>query len=271
MSTEITQREMYGLELFESPKPYFSVNPDTREIELVGLDRTLETIRTLRENVETSTLDSEEDRKALSEARAASNKYTIEIKSQLKAFETEMFDSPRAALKSLEGEVSLLSRAFKTRLDVIENEYRAEKQLAIEKIMAQALLYRLGNPLTLDDVFNARWLNRSIGEKTIVEELDARLNAFTIIKSLHPDETDESLKNRLVSAQWDLTKAEMALAAEKAQIEEEFLVDEAVKTEPAKTEKRVETVTVVVTFPASEVETFVRLASERGWSYSVER
>lgn len=168
----------------------------------VSIDGFIEKIRNVAAAVEAGE-DGYDDRKSLMSVRSDANKIVSEMKSRIKQYETTVFANARSQVKMIEAELDALGAAVKKRMAEIDAIYNAEKSALIETAFNQTMTYY---DFTVDIglVSDVRWWNRSVSEKTIREQLVARLDSIQVLLSMGID-VDEAVSD-LISDKWDLAR-----------------------------------------------------------------
>ena len=167
-----------------------------------SIDGFIEKIRNVAAAVEAGE-DGYDDRKSLMSVRSDANKIVSEMKSRIKQYETTVFANARSQVKMIEAELDALGAAVKKRMAEIDAIYNAEKSALIETAFNQTMTYY---DFTVDVglVSDVRWWNRSVSEKTIREQLVARLDSIQVLLSMGID-IDEAVPD-LISDKWDLAR-----------------------------------------------------------------
>lgn len=193
--------------------------------------------------------DGYDDRKSLMSVRSDANKIVSEMKSRIKQYETTVFANARSQVKMIEAELDALGAAVKKRMAEIDAIYNAEKSALIETAFNQTMTYY---DFTVDVglVSDVRWWNRSVSEKTIREQLVARLDSIQVLLSMGVD-IDEAVPD-LVSDKWDL--ARVIKKIQKTSEDEESLSSE-------------KTLSALITIPISDQYALEKMVADQiGWS-----
>lgn len=208
----------------------------------------IEKIRNVAAAVEAGE-DGYDDRKSLMSVRSDANKIVSEMKSRIKQYETTVFANARSQVKMIEAELDALGAAVKKRMAEIDAIYNAEKSALIETAFNQTMTYY---DFTVDVglVSDVRWWNRSVSEKTIREQLVARLDSIQVLLSMGVD-IDEAVPD-LISDKWDL--ARVIKKIQKTSEDEESLSSE-------------KTLSALITIPIDDQYALEKMVAEQiGWS-----
>lgn len=213
-----------------------------------SIDGFIEKIRNVAAAVEAGE-DGYDDRKSLMSVRSDANKIVSEMKSRIKQYETTVFANARSQVKLIEAELDALGAAVKKRMAEIDAIYNAEKSALIETAFNQTMTYY---DFTVDVglVSDVRWWNRSVSEKTIREQLVARLDSIQVLLSMGVD-IDEAVPD-LISDKWDL--ARVIKKIQKTSEDEESLSSE-------------KTLSALITIPISDQYALEKMVADQiGWS-----
>lgn len=213
-----------------------------------SIDGFIEKIRNVAAAVEAGE-DGYDDRKSLMSVRSDANKIVSEMKSRIKQYETTVFANARSQVKMIEAELDALGAVVKKRMAEIDAIYNAEKSALIETAFNQTMTYY---DFTVDVglVSDVRWWNRSVSEKTIREQLVARLNSIQVLLNMGVD-IDEAVPD-LISDKWDL--ARVIKKIQKASEDEESLSSE-------------KTLSALITIPISDQYALEKMVADQiGWS-----
>lgn len=213
-----------------------------------SIDGFIEKIRNVAAAVEAGE-DGYDDRKSLMSVRSDANKIVSEMKSRIKQYETTVFANARSQVKMIEAELDALGAAVKKRMAEIDAIYNAEKSALIETAFNQTMTYY---DFTVDVglVSDVRWWNRSVSEKTIREQLVARLDSIQVLLSMGID-IDEAVPD-LISDKWDL--ARVIKKIQKTSEDEESLSSE-------------KTLSALITIPISDQYALEKMVADQiGWS-----
>lgn len=213
-----------------------------------SIDGFIEKIRNVAAAVEAGE-DGYDDRKSLMSVRSDANKIVSEMKSRIKQYETTVFANARSQVKLIEAELDALGAAVKKRMAEIDAIYNAEKSALIETAFNQTMTYY---DFTVDVglVSDVRWWNRSVSEKTIREQLVARLDSIQVLLSMGID-IDEAVPD-LISDKWDL--ARVIKKIQKTSEDEESLSSE-------------KTLSALITIPISDQYALEKMVADQiGWS-----
>ena len=213
-----------------------------------SIDGFIEKIRNVAAAVEAGE-DGYDDRKSLMSVRSDANKIVSEMKSRIKQYETTVFANARSQVKMIEAELDALGAAVKKRMAEIDAIYNAEKSALIETAFNQTMTYY---DFTVDVglVSDVRWWNRSVSEKTIREQLVARLDSIQVLLSMGVD-IDEAVPD-LISDKWDL--ARVIKKIQKTSEDEESLSSE-------------KTLSALITIPISDKYALEKMVADQiGWS-----
>lgn len=213
-----------------------------------SIDGFIEKIRNVAAAVEAGE-DGYDDRKSLMSVRSDANKIVSEMKSRIKQYETTVFANARSQVKMIEAELDALGAAVKKRMAEIDAIYNAEKSALIETAFNQTMTYY---DFTVDVglVSDVRWWNRSVSEKTIREQLVARLDSIQVLLSMGVD-IDEAVPD-LISDKWDLARVMKKI--QKTSEDGESLSSE-------------KTLSALITIPISDQYTLEKMVAEQiGWS-----
>lgn len=213
-----------------------------------SIDGFIEKIRNVAAAVEAGE-DGYDDRKSLMSVRSDANKIVSEMKSRIKQYETTVFANARSQVKMIEAELDALGAAVKKRMAEIDAIYNAEKSALIETAFNQTMTYY---DFTADVglVSDVRWWNRSVSEKTIREQLVARLDSIQVLLSMGVD-IDEAVPD-LISDKWDL--ARVIKKIQKTSEDEESLSSE-------------KTLSALITIPINDQYALEKMVADQiGWS-----
>ena len=213
-----------------------------------SIDGFIEKIRNVAAAVEAGE-DGYDDRKSLMSVRSDANKIVSEMKSRIKQYETTVFANARSQVKMIEAELDALGAAVKKRMAEIDAIYNAEKSALIETAFNQTMTYY---DFTVDVglVLDVRWWNRSVSEKTIREQLVARLDSIQVLLGMGVD-IDEAVPD-LISDKWDL--ARVIKKIQKTSEDEESLSSE-------------KTLSALITIPVSDQYALEKIVADQiGWS-----
>ena len=213
-----------------------------------SIDGFIEKIRNVAAAVEAGE-DGYDDRKSLMSVRSDANKIVSEMKSRIKQYETTVFANARSQVKMIEAELDALGAAVKKRMAEIDAIYNAEKSALIETAFNQTMTYY---DFTVDVglVSDVRWWNRSVSEKTIREQLVARLDSIQVLLSMGVD-IDEAVPD-LISDKWDL--ARVIKKIQKTSEDEESLSSE-------------KTLSALITIPINDRYALEKMVADQiGWS-----
>lgn len=213
-----------------------------------SIDGFIEKIRNVAAAVEAGE-DGYDDRKSLMSVRSDANKIVSEMKSRIKQYETTVFANARSQVKMIEAELDALGAAVKKRMAEIDAIYNAEKSALIETAFNQTMTYY---DFTVDVglVSDVRWWNRSVSEKTIREQLVARLDSIQVLLSMGVD-IDEAVPD-LISDKWDL--ARVIKKIQKTSEDEESLSSE-------------KTLSALITIPINDQYALEKMVADQiGWS-----
>lgn len=213
-----------------------------------SIDGFIEKIRNVAAAVEAGE-DGYDDRKSLMSVRSDANKIVSEMKSRIKQYETTVFANARSQVKMIEAELDALGAAVKKRMAEIDAIYNAEKSALIETAFNQTMTYY---DFTVDVglVSDVRWWNRSVSEKTIREQLVARLDSIQVLLNMGVD-IDEAVPD-LISDKWDL--ARVIKKIQKTSEDEESLSSE-------------KTLSALITIPISDQYALEKMVADQiGWS-----
>lgn len=213
-----------------------------------SIDGFIEKIRNVAAAVEAGE-DGYDDRKSLMSVRSDANKIVSEMKSRIKQYETTVFANARSQVKMIEAELDALGAAVKKRMAEIDAIYNAEKSALIETAFNQTMTYY---DFTVDVglVSDVRWWNRSVSEKTIREQLVARLDSIQVLLSMGID-IDEAVPD-LISDKWDL--ARVIKKIQKTSEDEESLSSE-------------KTLSALITIPINDQYALEKMVADQiGWS-----
>ena len=213
-----------------------------------SIDGFIEKIRNVAAAVEAGE-DGYDDRKSLMSVRSDANKIVSEMKSRIKQYETTVFANARSQVKMIEAELDSLGAAVKKRMAEIDAIYNAEKSALIETAFNQTMTYY---DFTVDVglVSDVRWWNRSVSEKTIREQLVARLDSIQVLLSMGVD-IDEAVTD-LISDKWDL--ARVIKKIQETSEDEESLPSE-------------KTLSALITIPISDQYALEKMVADQiGWS-----
>ena len=213
-----------------------------------SIDGFIEKIRNVAAAVEAGE-DGYDDRKSLMSVRSDANKIVSEMKSRIKQYETTVFANARSQVKLIEAELDALGAAVKKRMAEIDAIYNAEKSALIETAFNQTMTYY---DFTVDVglVSDVRWWNRSVSEKTIREQLVARLDSIQVLLSMGVD-IDDAMCD-LNSDKWDL--ARVIKKIQKTSEDEESLSSE-------------KTLSALITIPISDQHALEKMVADQiGWS-----
>lgn len=213
-----------------------------------SIDGFIEKIRNVAAAVEAGE-DGYDDRKSLMSVRSDANKIVSEMKSRIKQYETTVFANARSQVKMIEAELDALGAAVKKRMAEIDAIYNAEKSALIETAFNQTMTY-YNFTVDLGLVSDVRWWNRSVSEKTIREQLVARLDSIQVLLSMGVD-LDDAVCD-LNSDKWDLARVMKKI--------QKTTEDEAISS----SEK---TLSALVTVPISDQYALEKMvADQTGWS-----
>lgn len=213
-----------------------------------SIDGFIEKIRNVAAAVEAGE-DGYDDRKSLMSVRSDANKIVSEMKSRIKQYETTVFANARSQVKMIEAELDALGAAVKKRMAEIDAIYNAEKSTLIETAFNQTMTYY---DFTVDVglVSDVRWWNRSVSEKTIREQLVARLDSIQVLLSMGID-IDEAVPD-LISDKWDLARVMKKI--QKTSEDEESLSSE-------------KTLSALITIPINDQYALEKMVADQiGWS-----
>ena len=213
-----------------------------------SIDGFIEKIRNVAAAVEAGE-DGYDDRKSLMSVRSDANKIVSEMKSRIKQYETTVFANARSQVKMIEAELDALGAAVKKRMAEIDAIYNAEKSALIETAFNQTMTYY---DFTVDVglVSDVRWWNRSVSEKTIREQLVARLDSIQVLLSMGVD-IDEAVPD-LISDKWDLARVMKKI--------QKTTEDEAISS----SEK---TLSALITIPINDQYALEKMVADQiGWS-----
>ena len=213
-----------------------------------SIDGFIEKIRNVAAAVEAGE-DGYDDRKSLMSVRSDANKIVSEMKSRIKQYETTVFANARSQVKMIEAELDALGAAVKKRMAEIDAIYNAEKSALIETAFNQTMTYY---DFTVDVglISDVRWWNRSVSEKTIREQLVARLDSIQVLLSMGID-VDEAVPD-LISDKWDLARVMKKI--------QETTEDEAISS----SEK---TLSALITIPINDQYALEKMVADQiGWS-----
>lgn len=213
-----------------------------------SIDGFIEKIRNVAAAVEAGE-DGYDDRKSLMSVRSDANKIVSEMKSRIKQYETTVFANARSQVKLIEAELDALGAAVKKRMAEIDAIYNAEKSALIETAFNQTMTYY---DFTVDVglVSDVRWWNRSVSEKTIREQLVARLDSIQVLLSMGVD-IDDAVCD-LNSDKWDL--ARVIKKIQKTSEDEESLSSE-------------KTLSALITIPINDQYALEKMVADQiGWS-----
>lgn len=208
----------------------------------------IEKIRNVAAAVEAGE-DGYDDRKSLMSVRSDANKIVSEMKSRIKQYETTVFANARSQVKMIEAELDALGAAVKKRMAEIDAIYNAEKSALIETAFNQTMTYY---DFTVDVglVSDVRWWNRSVSEKTIREQLVARLDSIQVLLSMGID-IDEAVPD-LISDKWDLARVMKKI--QKTTEDEAILSSE-------------KTLSALITIPINDQYALEKMVADQiGWS-----
>lgn len=214
----------------------------------VSINGFIEKIRNVAAAVEAGE-DGYDDRKSLMSVRSDANKIVSEMKSRIKQYETTVFANARSQVKMIEAELDALGAAVKKRMAEIDAIYNAEKSALIETAFNQTMTYY---DFTVDVglVSDVRWWNRSVSEKTIREQLVARLDSIQVLLSMGID-IDEAVPD-LISDKWDLARVMKKI--------QKTTEDEAISS----SEK---TLSALITIPINDQYALEKMVADQiGWS-----
>ena len=213
-----------------------------------SIDGFIEKIRNVAAAVEAGE-DGYDDRKSLMSVRSDANKIVSEMKSRIKQYETTVFANARSQVKMIEAELDALGAAVKKRMAEIDAIYNAEKSALIETAFNQTMTY-YDFPVDVGLVLDVRWWNRSVSEKTIREQLVARLDSIQVLLGMGVD-IDEAVPD-LISDKWDL--ARVIKKIQKTSEDEESLSSE-------------KTLSALITIPVSDQYALEKIVADQiGWS-----
>lgn len=213
-----------------------------------SIDGFIEKIRNVAAAVEAGE-DGYDDRKSLMSVRSDANKIVSEMKSRIKQYETTVFANARSQVKMIEAELDALGAAVKKRMAEIDAIYNAEKSALIETAFNQTMTY-YDFTVDLGLVSDVRWWNRSVSEKTIREQLVARLDSIQVLLSMGVD-LDDAVCD-LNSDKWDLARVMKKI--QKTTEDEESLSSE-------------KTLSALVTIPISDQYALEKMVADQiGWS-----
>lgn len=213
-----------------------------------SIDGFIEKIRNVAAAVEAGE-DGYDDRKSLMSVRSDANKIVSEMKSRIKQYETTVFANARSQVKMIEAELDALGAVVKKRMAEIDAIYNAEKSALIETAFNQTMTYY---DFTVDVglVSDVRWWNRSVSEKTIREQLVARLDSIQVLLSMGID-IDEAVPD-LISDKWDLARVMKKI--------QKTTEDEAISS----SEK---TLSALITIPINDQHALEKMVADQiGWS-----
>lgn len=213
-----------------------------------SIDGFIEKIRNVAAAVEAGE-DGYDDRKSLMSVRSDANKIVSEMKSRIKQYETTVFANARSQVKLIEAELDALGAAVKKRMAEIDAIYNAEKSALIETAFNQTMTY-YDFTVDLGLVSDVRWWNRSVSEKTIREQLVARLDSIQVLLSMGVD-IDDAVCD-LNSDKWDL--ARVIKKIQKTSEDEESSSSE-------------KTLSALITIPISDQYALEKMVADQiGWS-----
>ena len=208
----------------------------------------IEKIRNVAAAVEAGE-DGYDDRKSLMSVRSDANKIVSEMKSRIKQYETTVFANARSQVKMIEAELDALGAAVKKRMAEIDAIYNAEKSALIETAFDQTMTY-YDFTVDLGLVSDVRWWNRSVSEKTIREQLVARLDSIQVLLSMGVD-LDDAVCD-LNSDKWDLARVMKKI--QKTSEDEESLSSE-------------KTLSALITIPINDQYALEKMVADQiGWS-----
>ena len=122
----------------------------------------------------------EEDRKSLTGARAAVNKYASNINDKIKARQSEMFGKADEQRKEVQALLNSVTSALKSHIDEADRLARLRKQEMFEsELRTESEYVKELADLDIYDIIDASWLNRSASDKKNLQELHARMNSIT--------------------------------------------------------------------------------------------
>ena len=122
----------------------------------------------------------EEDRKSLTGARAAVNKYASNINDKIKARQSEMFGKADEQRKEVQALLNSVTSALKSHIDEADRLARLRKQEMFEaELRTEAEYVKELADLDIYDIIDGSWLNRSASDKKNLQELHARMNSIT--------------------------------------------------------------------------------------------
>lgn len=212
-----------------------------------SIDGFIEKIRNVAAAVEAGE-DGYDDRKSLMSVRSDANKIVSEMKSRIKQYETTVFANARSQVKMIEAELDALGAAVKKRMAEIDAIYNAEKSALIETAFNQTMTY-YDFAVDAGLVSDVRWWNRSVSEKTIREQLVARLDSIQVLLSMGID-IDDAVPD-LISDKWDL--ARVIKKIQKTSEDEESLSSE-------------KTLSALITIPISDQYALEKMVADQiGW------
>lgn len=151
----------------------------------------------------------DDDRSDLYDLRADVNRFLKDTKSiisdEKKRVTAELINNQR--------EVESLFRPVTDRIGSIitelDNKVREENKTTLENAFTDAVDLadddRLDG-LTFTDIYNPSWLNRSASQNKAIAELNDRLNAIILIRSMEPSVTDATTAARIAGEHdWNIT------------------------------------------------------------------
>lgn len=177
-----------------------------------GFDEILIQIENAKENI-ASLEFTEDDRKAIKEARAYVNKLSGHIASAIKEAKSHTFDEVDRQKKILTAEFGELVDMLKTSLDEFDQRVRQEK-IERAKLIFQDSLDLIDDEnlegVEFEDIENGSWGNRSADERKTTKEISSRLKSIQSLLGLSDETLPLDVKKSasyLDDNDWDLGPA----------------------------------------------------------------
>lgn len=220
---------------------------------------------------------SDEDRKLAKSARALINKTAAEFNRQatiaLSAYESEFKTQKETIIDQLHD----LSASLADKIDAFDAKYKSDKLAEITENYETITRSRKIANLPLDDVFDVRWLNRSM---PINKAVDAAIDRLEQIKTLLSLTTRNEIADERAAAlilgkhEWDFGPAMKAIVESRAVTDANASASAPNEGEPldAPSDSEIDaskTVSYVVTMPKScapEFETLMKL--HENWRFN---
>lgn len=221
------------------------VTDDRTPFTFTGYEKLVADINAVRERVAQSEFSTDEERKALNRASAATNKINKAFKNELRDAKARMFATADEQAVEIAASLGELTDEIKARVEHFNNKYREDKAEFINHKITERIV---ADPQFPDDFnpalfFDAAWLNRTASENSVIREIESRFSAAEAVNAVLAAEVEDSLRlavERLSAHGFDTAATISQIMADRAAAEAAKVEAERAAVEQAEREAQAE-------------------------------